>query len=799
MAYNKPIEIKITSQNTKGTEVNAIRLLDTIEKQLKTVLKEGDLFKSPRASVDYNTHAVTKSFFVRSEAENLARDIINLQKDNFYKEPSITSNQARMRSYKVDIEGEKALAALRADTAALGGRVYGNQHGKYVEIPNYKGARKDALGRAEELTNKLRIKIADEEERQEKQKRKEVEKEERQKRKEVEKEERQKRKEVEKEERQKEAERKQRSVALIAGLSASVVLLKKLVSLVENITTSVIEQGQKSFETSMTAQRLNISPDLLRKIEYAGIAKGIGSAPVNAMLSLQDSFGSTLLAAKNINKLDSIMPLIGADVEQLILNGSVGTNPLGMKTMLMDRLLKAYQKGSDGLGGTVSKEASAASLTSLARSTLGDDFATEFSRAAMDDAKDYSAWLTAAMPVSTPSYNTIQASSENYTQYNEASTGLKAVMEELKMTLSVVFDPLTRAIQILTDWVRRLLRDNEGIAESNRQNYKKAQASYERDKTEKAKFDTVINDYLELNKGKFGGEEATKTAMATFLDRYKIPEHLEGDEEGIEEFFTAALAYSVSRQFEKNLKKSGEAIEDYKSNAAYETGDKTLTFFDTVPSQTMSASQREFNAASWQYTASRIKDVKPYSVEEAEEAYRALSENADKYLAHLELIAEQEAIIREEEARPAILRCLDYGLFSPNKEINKAKKKIEKLEKANKVYEDTITLHRAGVKTPTYTEDEQGLNDFLGGLDNYISPEDAKEFGAKALKNLIERLYVGDLQEGESYKFLREENQTGKLTIQIIDKEGKERERIEVPAHLASPFNESTSYFMQGD
>ena len=35
------------------------------------------------------------------------------------------------------------------------------------------------------------------------------------------------------------------------------------------------------------------------------------------MLSLQDSFGSTLLAAENINKLDNIMPLIGADVREL--------------------------------------------------------------------------------------------------------------------------------------------------------------------------------------------------------------------------------------------------------------------------------------------------------------------------------------------------------------------------------------------------------------------------------------------------------------------------------------------------
>ena len=488
MAYSKPIEIKITSQNTKGTEVNAIRLLDTIEKQLKTVLKEGDLFKSPKASVDYNTHAVTKSFFVRSEAENLARDIINLQKDNFYKEPSITSNQARTRRYKVDIEGEKALAALRADTAALGGRVYGNQHGKYVEIPSYKGTKKDAIGRAEELTNKLRIKIADEAEREE-------ERQEKQKRKEVEKEEKQKEKEAEKEERQKEAAQKQRSIALIAGLSSSVMLLKKLISLVENIVTSVIEQGQKSFDTSMTAQRLNISPDLLRKIEYAGIAKGIGSAPVNAMLSLQDSFGSTLLAAKNINKLDSIMPLIGADVEQLILNGSVGTNPLGMKTMLMNRLLEAYQAGSDGLGGTVSKKASAASLTSLARSALGDDFALEFSRAAADNAKDYTAWLLDAMPVSSPSYNAINASSENYTQYNEALTEFKAALDVLFTQLSPILNTLTVALETLTGWILKLIGDKEGIAAFSEKNYKQAQESYERDFKEQKKVYKTRYDY----------------------------------------------------------------------------------------------------------------------------------------------------------------------------------------------------------------------------------------------------------------------------------------------------------------
>lgn len=584
MAYNKPIELKITSQNTKGTEVNAVRLLDTIEKQLKTVLKEGDLFKSPKASVDYNTHAVTKSFFVRSEAENLARDIINLQKDNFYKEPSITSNQARTRRYKVDIEGEKALAALRADTAALGGRVYGNQHGKYVEIPSYKGTKKDAIGRAEGLTNKLRIKTAEEAER------------------EKERQEKQKKKEAEKEERQKEAERKQHSIALAAGLSASVMLLKKLVSLVENIVTSVIEQGQKSFETSMTAQRLNISPDLLRKLEYAGIAKGVGSSPINAMLSLQDSFGSTLLAAENINKLKNIMPLIGADVRELILNGSAGTNPLALKTMLMNRLLKANQEGSDGLGGTVSKEASNASLTSLARSTLGDDFALEFSRAAMDNATDYTAWLFDAMPVSSPSYNELNASSENHKQYNEALTEFKAAIDVLLAQWSPVLNTLTAVLEKLTFWTMKLTGDKEGLAELSEKNYKQAQESYERDLEEKKRVEKVREDYAVRNEDAFGGVDAAMNAMTAFLNVGSIPEHLEKDEDGLREFLAVAFASSLSRQLDVSMRKSQKAITEYEAG-------KDITFADTPPSQTAFKAERAYKNA-FDYHDLRVKPEK---------------------------------------------------------------------------------------------------------------------------------------------------------------------------------------------
>ena len=783
MAYSKPIEIKITSQNTKGTEVNAIRLLDTIEKQLKTVLKEGDLFKSPRASVDYNTHAVTKSFFVRSEAENLARDIINLQKDNFYKEPSITSNQARMRSYKVDIEGEKALAALRADTAALGGRVYGNQHGNYVEIPNYKGARKDALGRAEELTNKLRIKKADEEEKQR-------QKEERQKEKEAEKEERQKEKEAEKEERQKVAAQKQYSIALIAGLSSSVMLLKKLVSLVENITTSVIEQGQKSFETSMTAQRLNISPDLLRKIEYAGIAKGIGSAPVNAMLSLQDSFGSTLLAAENIDKLTPIMPLIGADVEKLILNGSAGTNPLALKTMLMNRLLKAYKERSDGLGGKVSKEASAASLTSLARSALGDDFANEFSRATMDDATDYTAWLLDAMPVSTPSYNAINASSENYTQYNEALTEFKSALDVLFTQLSPLLNTLTDALETLTGWVMKLTGDKEGIAKLSEKNYKQAQESYERDLAEKEKVYKTRFDYAVRNEKDFGEVENAFIAMTDFLDYGFMPEHLIGDEDGITEFLAMVWATSLERQLDANMRKSRKAITDYESNKSdYIEGKETLTFADIPLSSTTYKAERDYTAKAWDYFASRVKAETPEALEE-QEAFSALGPvGSTAYLSIKKSIDAKQEEIKKESSRTKL------GKFFNNSEnkIKDAQEEIDKLTEMLHPYKEQLEMFRESGGWGAIRRDSDA------GID--ISSAAAYEAMNAAIREyVIQAEYGNPLPSNYSYQTSTDPNQTGTLYIQILNEKGeKHGDPIAVPAHLASPFNESTSYFMQGD
>lgn len=781
MAYNKPIEIKVTSQNTNGTEVNAVRLLDTIEKQLKTVLKEGDLFKSPKASVDYNTHDVTKSFFVRSGSEKIARDVINLQKDNFYKEPSITSNEARTRRYKVDVEGERALAALRADTEALGGRVYGNQHGKYVEIPSYKGTRKDAIGRAEGLTNKLRIKKADEEEKQRQ------------------KEERQKEKETEKEERQKEAAQKQHSMALIAGLSSSVMLLKKLISLVENIVTSVIEQGQKSFETSMTAQKLNMSPDILRKIEYAGIAKGIGSAPVNAMLSLQDSFGSTLLAAKNINKLDSIMPLIGADVKQLILNGLVGTNPLGMKTMLMDKFLEAYHAKSNGLGGTVkTKEASLASLITLASNALGEDFATEFNRAAMDNATDYSAWLMDAMPASTPSYNLIQASSDNYEQYNKALAGFQAALETFRMLLFPVLDEVKKALNSLTVWLMKITGDRDGIESLNKNTYEKAVEAKKRNSEENEKFESVVYDYVLQNKDKFGGEEAAKKALMLYATSGigVIPEHLENDEEGLTDFFSAALAYLVSMYLRGNTRKSDIAIDEYKSDARYRLGEKELKFNEDSLSQIMVRAQQFVVSKVQDYYASRVKNEQPYIVEvekpyteeeEAEVREAFGSTYANDYLSSRQLLAEKEAALQLKGIK--------------RKDKKRLKTEIEELKAKLRPYEENLRLHRDFGTRFSHPLDEVEDDSHLFGL-SILNQDKAKEFVSEFIEQLVVQATLAghQLPANYSYELSRDPSHTNTLYIQILDGKGnKYGEPIEVQENSASMLNELIPFYLQGD
>jgi len=91
----------------------------------------------------------------------------------------------------------------------------------------------------------------------------------------------------------------------------------------------------------------------------------------------------------------------------------------------------------------------------------------------MDDATDYTAWLLDSMPVSTPSYNAINASSENYTQYNEALTEFKAALDAMFTSWSPILNKLTVALETLTGWVRKLTGDKEGIAKASEKNYSK--------------------------------------------------------------------------------------------------------------------------------------------------------------------------------------------------------------------------------------------------------------------------------------------------------------------------------------
>ena len=72
---------------------------------------------------------------------------------------SIASKEAATKKFKVDVEGERAITSLKAETTARGGQVLSNQHGTQIEVPAYKGIREATAGKAEQLTKQLREKI----------------------------------------------------------------------------------------------------------------------------------------------------------------------------------------------------------------------------------------------------------------------------------------------------------------------------------------------------------------------------------------------------------------------------------------------------------------------------------------------------------------------------------------------------------------------------------------------------------------------------------------------------------------
>lgn len=76
MAYEKPIEIKVVAPNLAGTEAKSVEAFMKLERLLTKTLAAGDIFKSPPASINTQTHDVTKSLFVRKDVEKLVTDTL---------------------------------------------------------------------------------------------------------------------------------------------------------------------------------------------------------------------------------------------------------------------------------------------------------------------------------------------------------------------------------------------------------------------------------------------------------------------------------------------------------------------------------------------------------------------------------------------------------------------------------------------------------------------------------------------------------------------------------------------------
>lgn len=617
MAYEKPIEIKVVAPNLAGTEAKSVEAFMKLERLLTKTLAAGDIFKSPPASINTQTHDVTKSLFVRKDVEKLVTDTLMAHQDLFVEELKVSSQTARTKKYKVDIEGDRAMASLRANTAALGGKVYGNQNGSYIEIPSYKGSLKTATREATDITAKVREQKDKDaaavetkwgklllnkrltenkaKESEEEKARKDAEREELKKQREEEKANKQKEADDEKEKKSAETDAKHRGLTMLAGIGSTIFLLKKLVSLVENIMNGVIDAGEKSFKTTMDAMRLNIDPVVLRNLFYAGTAKGIGSAPVDMLTTMQSLFGTTLLAAENVGKIDDMAPVIGEVIGDLIRNGQAGTDPMGMASSILDSVAQAYKEGKNALGQTGgTQSANAASLITMLESSLGESAAQILTRMLQDidngkSVSSYQSWITAAMPVSSPSNAQVASATGNYSDYLVAISELKSILDMIKTALSPLLDPLTVAIQKLNAFLLRLTGDTEGVAELNRKSYDAMQTAITRDKAEVAKLESVEKDYLTNNKDVFKDSKEFDKAITDFQMGI-TPSGL--NEEQLKEFNAIAFVTMYKKKLQDKLLSYVKKEEEYaKDEQKYIEGEKTFTFADADLAQNFAATE----------------------------------------------------------------------------------------------------------------------------------------------------------------------------------------------------------------
>jgi hypothetical protein len=343
----------------------------------------------------------------------------------------------------------------------------------------------------------------------------------------------------------------------------------------------------------------------------------------------------------------------------------------------------------------------------------------------------------------------------------------------------------------------KLTGNKEGIAKFSEQNYEQAKASYARDLEAQKKAYNATYSYAVRNEKKFGSVKDAMAALPAFLDDGIVPEKLIDDEAGLKDFFGAALAFSLKRQLDENLRKSGKVIKEYESNKSdYLAGTKSLTFSDTGLSQTMDEAQRAFDAKAWDYSASKLESDTPEALaeKEVEEAREILNpSHANKYISNKDRIAELQAWIQEESTKePEKNPLVRFGksvvsFFSNNpRTIEEAQAELDKLTKENLGYEKKLESHK-----------EKGLVD--SGID--ISSDRAKEIIDAATKEAVVQLTLGNpLPAGFSYKTYSVENQSGILYIQVLDKDGKEVGKpVNVAEYLAGAFNETIQYSRQGN
>ena len=763
MAYEKPTEIQITSHNLAGTEAKSVEALMKLERLLTKTLATGDIFKSPAARINTSTHDVTKSLFVRNDVVKLVTDTLLANQDLFVAPLKIASKEAKTKKYKVEVEGDRAIASLHSNTASLGGRVYGNQHGNYIEIPSYKGSLKGATNDAIGITKNVRAV-------QEKEKKKEEEKEAQEairKQKAEEKEKAQKEKEKEKEDKQAETDSKHRGIAVLAGISGSVLLLRKLIQLVEKIVTGVLDASAKAYNTTMDAAGLNLDPVVLRNLSYAGMAKGVGDAPIEALRTMQSSFGSTLLAAENIGKLDIAAPILGNTLGTLLRNGQAGTDPLGMTSAVLDSFMSNYQEGKDEFSkrnGTDS--ANAASMASILDASFGPAFSKMFLRMVADDdaglpVTSFQEWITGAMPISSPTNAQEASASESYKAYIAAFAEFKSVVDLLKISLSPVLDRLTVVLERLNGYLLRLSGNTTAVAEMSMKNHEELKTARTRDKAELTNIKGVEDSYLEENKNTFPTVSSFDTAVEDF-QRGVLPKGLSTS--ALEEFKSIALLNLYKKRLESNIGSYDKEDADYLDNiTAYTTGEETFAF--TAPSiqQTFAAAEGLHSKALSE--ASKVsKNVEPtYKLGSLDAAYqRAVDKQRQKDLA-----AEKKAKIKQlamDLALPQLTGDVEEQEFAYyNLKSKEFREQYEEL--ARKSFE-VVELHS---NTPYGEEDVKAL----------IAETLATQANASALaiiSSLGEKAIPKDTDSINVYK-----DMSGTVTVKFLDSKDKTITSVNVP------------------